>query len=123
MHSKVILGFLINLLLFLEIHAQPTSCVTCINCQDQYDGTDTNSTCASTAPNADSCQKMRIQLPGAVLIAKACAKNCKEQTIVAGILRFDVTCCTTDNCNQGKRHSPGKLFLLIILVFLLKNKH
>ena len=76
--------------LLQQIQAQPSTCVTCISCQDLYDGTDLNSTCSSTVPDADSCQKMRIQLPGTTLVAKACAKNCKEQSIVAGAIRLDV---------------------------------
>src|SRR5688572_24944613 len=88
-------------LLFQSVQTQPTTCVSCINCQDLYDGTDMNSTCSTTTPNADSCQKLRIQLPGSILVSKACSKNCKEQSIVAGAIRLDVTCCATSNCNTA----------------------
>ncbi len=88
-------------LVFLQIQAQPTTCVSCINCQDIYDGTDVNSTCSSTTANADSCQKIRIQLPGTILVSKGCAKNCKANSVIAGSIRLDVTCCTTSNCNKA----------------------
>ncbi|UJR26714.1 hypothetical protein I4U23_008029 [Adineta vaga] len=118
MYFTVILGFLINLLLFHQIHTQPTTCVSCMNCQDIYDGTDMNATCSSTTIDATSCQKIRIQFPGSIFVAKACSKSCKEQTIIAGVLRFDIACCTTSYCNRGMRFNPKRFLLLIIIIFL-----
>lgn len=119
----MLLRLTILLLLLHLIQAQPTSCVTCINCQDLYDGTDLNSTCSSTVPNADSCQKTRIQLPGTTLIAKACARSCKEQSIIVGAIRLDVSCCTTSLCNTATTLllSRARSILLISMIFLLIN--
>ena len=105
--------------LLQQIQAQPSTCVTCISCQDLYDGTDLNSTCSSTVPDADSCQKMRIQLPGTTLVAKACAKNCKEQSIVAGAIRLDVTCCTTANCNPASILLLQRTWLLLSVMLII----
>ena len=109
-------------LIVREVQAQPASCVTCVSCQDVYDGTDNNSTCSSTTPNANSCQKMRIQLPGTTLVAKACSKSCNEQTIVAGPIRLDVSCCTTTNCNISPiiKHEPI-LFTLSAFLTLIST--
>lgn len=111
-------------LIFQSIQAQPTTCVTCINCQDVYDGTDINLTCSSTVPNANSCQKTRIQLPGIVMVSKACASNCKENAFIGGSIRLDVTCCTTSNCNIGTLlQSQSVFFHIFICYFILINKN
>jgi len=94
-------GFLFINVIFQQIEAQPTTCVTCTSCQDVYDGTDTNATCSLTTTNATSCQKIRIQLPGTVLVAKSCSSKCTENSIIAGPIRLDVACCTTSNCNTA----------------------
>ncbi len=106
-------------LILRKIQAQPTSCVTCISCQDLYDGTDNNSTCSSTIPNANSCQKVRIQLPGTALVSKACSKSCNPQTIVAGPIRLDVTCCTTTNCNTATLINLQPILFPFFISFLL----
>lgn len=112
--------FVVFYFLLRQVQTQPSTCVTCINCQDLYDGTDINSTCSSTVPNADSCQKMRIQLPGTTLIAKACARNCREQSIIAGAIRLDVSCCTTSNCNIANIlfHQRTQFLLSVMIIFL-----
>ena len=97
-------------LVFPKPTATLTSCVSCSNCQDVYDGTDTNVSCSYTVANADSCQKTRIQLPGTTYVLKTCAKSCQAQSIIAGPVRYDVTCCSTDNCNGAvSAHSQSIL--------------
>jgi len=98
--------FLQFVCLVQQIQTQPSSCVTCINCQDVYDGSDTNSSCS----NADSCQKLRIQLPGTIMVAKSCAKTCEEKAILVGFFRIEVNCCTTTNCNRSKRTIFGNIY-------------
>lgn len=117
-----IFSFLFLNLIFQQIQTQPTTCVTCINCQDLYDGTDINSTCSSTLPNADSCQKTRIQLPGTVMVSKACAKSCQENSIIAGTFRLEVTCCTSSNCNKTTIIKL-QLFLFFILLFIVLYRY
>ncbi len=69
-------------------------------------------------PNADSCQKFRLQVPGATLVAKGCAKNCQEKSIIAGSIRLDVTCCTGTNCN-GATTITLQPILFSILLFII----
>jgi hypothetical protein len=118
---QLVFAFLFLNLVFQQIQTQPTTCVSCVNCQDLYDGTDVNATCSSTLPNANSCQKVRLQLPGITLVSKACAKNCNEQSIVAGAIRLDVTCCTTSNCNTATTMilQPILFFLSFIIVLFV----
>ena len=65
-------------------------------CQDAYDGTDTNVSCSYTVANADTAKRTRIQLPVTTYVLKTCAKSCQEQSIIAGPVRYDVTCCSTE---------------------------
>ncbi|CAF1024087.1 unnamed protein product [Adineta steineri] len=109
--------FLINIFLYQQLHAQPTSCVTCMNCQDVYDGTDRNSSCSFTTSNTDSCEKIRIQKSGQVLVSKGCSQGCREQTILTGTVRFDIACCKTDNCNQGIIFTSQSFLLFISFIF------
>jgi hypothetical protein len=71
-------------------------------------------------PNADSCQKLRIQVPGTTMVAKACATNCQPQSIIAGAIRLDITCCTTSNCNGATTIvlQPILFFILFISIIL-----
>lgn len=101
-----------------QCQAQLTTCVTCTSCQDAYDGTDRNVSCSATTTNANSCQKIRMQLPGTTMVFKACSSSCREQSIIAGPVRFDVTCCSSNNCN-GAVAVRLQLALLVLSCLLL----